>query len=60
MREALFTEQIHLFAPPGMLDTVKAAAKEEGQTASEFIRQAIRDQLRRTGQVDAAHAAAGD
>ena len=33
MREALFTEQLHLFAPSGMLDAVKAAAKEEGQTA---------------------------
>ena len=57
MREALFTEQIHLFAPPGLLDTVKAAAKEEGQTASEFIRQAIRAQLRRADQVAAVHAA---
>ena len=57
MGEPLFTEQIHLFAPSGMLDTVKAAAKEEGQTASEFIRRAIRAQLRRTHQTDAAHAA---
>ena len=55
MREALFTEQIHLFAPPGLLDTVKVAAREEGQTASEFIRQAIRAQLRRADQM-----AAGD
>ncbi len=55
MREALFTEQIHLFAPPGMLETVKAAAKEEGQTASEYIRAAIHAQLRRADQV-----AAGD
>ena len=56
MREAVFTEQIHLFAPPGLLDTVKAAAKEEGQTASEFIRQAIRTQLRRTRAEQAAAA----
>ncbi len=58
MREALFTEQIHLFAPPGLLDTVKVAAKEEGQTASEYIRAAIRAQLRRADQVGAAHAGA--
>ena len=56
MREALFTEQIHLFAPPGLLATVKVAAKEEGQTASEFIRAAIRAQLRRADQVAAVQA----
>ena len=55
MAETLFTEQIHLFAPPGFLATVKAAAREEGQTASEYIRQAIRAQLRRADQM-----AAGD
>ncbi len=47
MPEPLFVDQIHLMAPPGFHDAVKAAARNEGQTASEFIRQAIRVQLRR-------------
>ena len=59
MREALFPEQIHLFAPQGILDAVKAAAKEEGQMASDFIRAAIRARMQQADQMGA-HAAACD
>ncbi len=43
--EPLFIERIHVLGPPGFHAAVKKAAREEGQTASEFIRQAIRVQL---------------
>ena len=48
MREVIFPEFIQLEAPQGTMAAVKEAAREEGQTASEFIRQAIRVQLKRT------------
>ena len=48
MSEPLYVEQIKLMAPPGFRETVQAAARQEGRTASEFIREAIRDRLRRT------------
>jgi metal-responsive CopG/Arc/MetJ family transcriptional regulator len=57
MREPIFPDYIQLKAPEGMLAAVKDAAREEGQTASEFIRVAIRAQLRR---VEPEHVAAGD
>ncbi len=41
MPEPLFTEQINLMAPPGLQAEIREAARSEGQTASEFIRQAI-------------------
>ncbi len=47
MAEPLFVEQIHLMAPPGFQDSVREAARQEGQTVSEFIRQAVKVQLRR-------------
>ncbi len=47
MREPLFTEQVNLKAPEGTLAAVRDAAREEGQTSSEYIRAAIRAQLRR-------------
>ncbi len=46
MPEPLFVERIHVLGPPGFHAAVKEAARSEGQTASEFIRQAIRAQLR--------------
>ena len=46
MPEPLFTEQINIAAPPGFQAKVREAARQEGQTASEFIRSAIRDKLR--------------
>ncbi len=46
MPEPLFTGQINLMAAPGFHDAVRQAARQEGQTASEFIRSAIRDRLR--------------
>ena len=58
MSESLFVEQLTVMTPPGFRDAVRDAAIREGQTASEFIRSAIRAQLRRTGQVE--QAAAGD
>ena len=57
MPDPLFVDQIHLMAPPGFHAAVKEAARSEGQTASEFIRQAIRVQLKRT---DSAQPTAGD
>ena len=48
MPDPLFVDQIHLMAPPGFHAAVKEAARSEGQTASEFIRQASRAQLQRT------------
>jgi hypothetical protein len=47
MSEPLFVEQIHLMAPSGFQDAVREAARREGQTASEFIRQAVKTQIRR-------------
>ena len=47
MRATVFTELIQIKAPEGTQEAVREAANREGQTASEFIRQAIRAQLRR-------------
>ena len=47
MAEPIYTEQIKLLAPSGFREAVSAAARTEGRTASEFIREAIRDRLRR-------------
>ncbi len=55
MRATYFPELIQLKAPEGTQEAVREAAREEGQTASEFIRQAIRARLR-----DAEQPAAGD
>ena len=33
MRDAIYPEQVHFMAPAGTLDTLKTAAREEGQTA---------------------------
>ncbi len=56
-REPLFPEQLHLNVPAGTLAAVRTMAREEGQTNSEFVRAAIRDQLRRADQVAPVHAA---
>ena len=57
MRETVFPEFMVFKAPAGTKEAVREAAGQEGQTLSEYIRQAIRAQLRRTDQMDAAHAA---
>ncbi len=57
MPEPLFVEQVHIMAPPGFQEAVREAARREGQTASEFIRQAVKAQIRRT---EAEPVAAGD
>ena len=57
-REPLFPEQLHLTVPEGTLAAVRSTAREKGQTISEFIRQAIRTQLRHTRAEQVA--AAGD
>ena len=44
-------------APPGFHDAVNVAARREGQTSSEFIRQAIKVQLRRVDAGEAQSAA---
>ncbi len=41
-----FVDRISILTPPGFQDVVRQAARQEGQTASEFIRSAIRDRLR--------------
>ena len=46
MAEPLFTEQINFNTPAGFPAKVREAARQEGQTTSEFIRSAIRDRLR--------------
>ena len=60
MRPNTLPGRIEFKAPEGMRAAVREAAGPEGQTLSEFIRSAIRQQLRRAGQIGAAHAAAGD
>ena len=55
MRVTVFPELIQLKAPEGTQKAVREAANREGQTASEYIRQAIRAKLRRVDQM-----AAGD
>lgn len=57
MAEPLFVEQVHIMAPPGFQDAVRDAARREGQTSSEFIRQAIRARIRHT---EPEQASAGD
>ena len=44
--EPFFVDRISILAPSGFQDQVRDAARQEGQTASEFIRSAIRDRLR--------------
>ncbi len=44
--EPFFVERIFVTAPAGFRDRVRDAAHQEGQTASEFIRSAVRDKLR--------------
>ena len=45
MRDPLFTDEIHFRAPDGLFDQVREVARDNGQTASEYIRGAIRDRL---------------
>ena len=45
MRATLFTDDIHFMAPEGTLEQVHTVARELGQTASEFLRGAVRDRL---------------
>ena len=44
--EPYYVEQIHVMAPKGFQAQVRAVARQEGQTLSEFIRSAVRDKLR--------------
>ena len=48
MQEVMFKQKIHLAVPEVLHGQVKEAARNEGQSASEFIRAAIRVQLNRT------------
>ena len=45
MAELLFIAQLTVMTPPGFRNAVRDAAREEGLTTSEFIRQAIRVKL---------------
>ena len=45
MRDPLFTDEIHFRAPDGRFNQVQEVAREVGQTASEYMRAAIRDRL---------------
>ena len=61
MAEPLFVDRIHLLGPAGFHDAVKQAARDEGQTTSEFIRQAIRAKMKGAVPAPAEQAAgAGD
>ncbi len=60
MRATVYPELIQIKAPEGTQEAVREAANREGQTSSEFIRQAIRGELRRAGADQAAAAAGGD
>ena len=60
MRPTTFPELIQIKATKGTQRAVRAAANREGTTASEFIRQAIRAQLRRTDVGQAVQVEAGD
>ena len=57
MPEPLFVEQLTIMAPPGFREEIREAARHEGKTSSEFVRQAVRDRLRT---VAAEQPAAGD
>ncbi len=56
MRPSTFPELIQVKTTEGTQEAVREAASREGQTVSEFVRAAIRAQLRRTDQVAGAHA----
>ena len=61
MTEPLFVQQIKLRAPLGFREAVQEAAREQGQTTSEYIRQAVRAKMNGPVQVPAEQAAgAGD
>ncbi len=46
MSEPTFPQKIHLSVPVSLRERVQEAARDEGTTVSEFIRQAIRAQLK--------------
>lgn len=46
MPEPPFVEQIKVMAPAGFRNAVQEAARQEGPTASEWIRDAIQARLR--------------
>ena len=60
MAEPLFVEQLNINCPPGFNDAVRVAARQEGQTASEFIRSAVRDKLKAVQAPTEQAAGAGD
>ena len=45
MPEPLFIEPLKVMLPIGFRDAIHDAARQKGQTASEFVRAAIRDRL---------------
>ena len=45
MPEPLFIEPLKVMVPTGFRDAIHEAARRQGQTASEFVRAAIRDRL---------------
>ena len=60
MRPTTFPELLQIKATEGTQKAVREAANREGTTASEFIRQAIRAQLRRADVGQAGQVEAGD
>lgn len=57
MRATLFTDDIHFMAPEGTREEIHAVAREAGQSASEFLRAAVRGCL---AEVQADSNGAGD
>ena len=45
MPEPFFIEPLKVMVPTGFRDAIHEAARRQGQTASEFVRSAIRDRL---------------
>ena len=52
MRDSKFSERINLVVAPRTMEAVKEAAYQEGATLSEYVRQAIRNRLKRVPQLE--------
>ena len=45
MRATIFSEPIRFMVPEGLLAALRQAARREGVTLSEYVRQAVRERL---------------
>ena len=51
--QRFFVDRISILTPAGFQAQFRETARQEDQTASEFIRQAVRDRLRAAEQAEA-------